>query len=59
MRREYPQGFDRILVQRVESPHPWRHHTPIGERLPLHIGVSGHILCAGMPKQSNIVREVS
>jgi len=43
------QGFDRILVQRVESPHPLRHHTPIGERLPLHIGASGHILCAGMP----------
>jgi IclR family acetate operon transcriptional repressor len=43
------QGFDRILVQRVESPHPLRHHTPIGERLPLHLGASGHILCAGMP----------
>ncbi|MFB3817157.1 MAG: IclR family transcriptional regulator [Candidatus Methylomirabilales bacterium] len=43
------QGFDRILVQRVESPHPLRHHTAIGERLPLHIGASGHILCAGMP----------
>jgi len=43
------QGFDRILVQRVESPHPLRHHTPIGERLPLHIGASGHVLCAGMP----------
>lgn len=43
------QGGDRILVQRVESPHPLRHHTPIGERLPLHIGASGHILCAGMP----------
>ena len=43
------QGFDRILVQRVESPHPLRHHTPLGERLPLHIGASGQILCAGMP----------
>ena len=43
------QGRDRILVQRVESPHPLRHHTPIGERLPLHIGASGHVLCAGMP----------
>jgi IclR family acetate operon transcriptional repressor len=43
------QGFDRILVQRVESPHPLRHHTPIGERLPLHVGASGHVLCAGMP----------
>ncbi len=53
------QGFDRVLAQRVESPHPLRHHTPIGERLPLHIGASGHILCAGMPEQSNITREVS
>jgi IclR family acetate operon transcriptional repressor len=43
------QGFSRVLVQRVESPHPLRHHTPIGERLPLHIGASGHVLCAGMP----------
>jgi IclR family acetate operon transcriptional repressor len=43
------QGFDRILVQRVESPHPLRHHSPIGVRLPLHIGASGHVLCAGMP----------
>lgn len=46
------QGFDRILVQRVESPHPLRHHTPIGERLPLHLGASGHVLCAGMPEDS-------
>jgi DNA-binding IclR family transcriptional regulator len=43
------QGTDRILMQRVESPHPLRHHTPIGERLPLHIGASGHVLCAAMP----------
>ena len=43
------QGLDRILVQRVESPHPLRHHTPVGERLPLHLGASGQILCAGMP----------
>jgi IclR family acetate operon transcriptional repressor len=43
------QGLERILVLRVESPHPLRHHTPIGERLPLHIGASGHVLCAGMP----------
>ena len=43
------QGFDRILVQRVESPHPLRHNTPIGERVPLHLGASGQILCVGMP----------
>jgi DNA-binding IclR family transcriptional regulator len=43
------QGFDRIIAQRVESPHPLRQHTPIGERLPLHLGASGQILCGGMP----------
>ncbi len=44
------QGFDRIIVQRVESPHPLRQHTAIGERLPLHIGGSGQVLCGGMPE---------
>lgn len=43
------QGFERILLQRVESPHPLRHHTPVGERLPLHLGASGQVLCGGMP----------
>ncbi len=43
------QGFDRILIQRVASPHPLRQHTAIGERLPLHIGASGQVLCGGMP----------
>lgn len=43
------QGLDRIIVQRVESPHPLRPHTPVGERLPLHLGASGQVLCAGMP----------
>jgi IclR family acetate operon transcriptional repressor len=42
------QGTDRILIQRVESPHPLRFQTPIGERLPLHLGASGQVLCAGM-----------
>jgi DNA-binding IclR family transcriptional regulator len=45
------QGFDRILVQRVESPHPLRFHTPIGERLPLHLGASGQILCGALPDE--------
>ncbi|HUX38230.1 MAG TPA: IclR family transcriptional regulator [Rectinemataceae bacterium] len=43
------QGLERILVERVESPHPLRFRTPIGERLPLHIGASGLVLCAAMP----------
>lgn len=42
------QGRERILVERVESPHPLRFQTPIGERLPLHIGASGIVLCSGM-----------
>lgn len=42
------QGFDRILIHRVESPHPLRFSTPIGERLPLHLGASGQALCTGM-----------
>lgn len=46
------QGNDRILVQQVESPHPLRHNTPIGERVPLHLGASGQILCAGMPREA-------
>ena len=45
------QGFGRIIVQRVESPHPLRFHTPVGERLPLHLGASGQVLCAGMPDE--------
>ncbi|MDA8411756.1 MAG: IclR family transcriptional regulator [Treponema sp.] len=45
------QGRERILVERVESPHPLRFQTPIGERLPLHIGASGIVLCSGMPDE--------
>lgn len=36
-------------MQRVESHHPLRQHTANGERLPLHIGASGQVLCEGMP----------
>jgi IclR family acetate operon transcriptional repressor len=46
------QGVDRLLVQQVESPHPLRHNTPIGERVPLHLGASGQVLCAGMPREA-------
>ncbi len=49
------QGFDRIIIQRVESPHPLRQHTALGERLPLHIGASGQVLCGGMP--DDLLRE--
>jgi DNA-binding IclR family transcriptional regulator len=45
-------GVDRLLVLQVESPHPLRHNTPIGERVPLHLGASGQVLCAGMPREA-------
>jgi DNA-binding IclR family transcriptional regulator len=45
------QGLDRLLIQQVEGPHPLRHNTPIGERMPLHLGTSGQVLCAGMAKE--------
>lgn len=45
------RGHDRLLVQQVESPHPLRHNTPIGESVPLHLGASGQVLCAGMSKE--------
>jgi IclR family acetate operon transcriptional repressor len=45
------QGTERILIERVDSPHPLRFQTPVGERLPLHLGASGQVLCAGMPDE--------
>lgn len=45
------QGLERILVERVEGPRPLRFQTAIGERLPLHIGASGLVLCAGMGEE--------
>lgn len=45
------QGMDRIMIQRVESPHPLRFQTSVGERLPLHRGASGLVLCSKMPDE--------
>ena len=42
------QGFDRVVVQRVHSPHPLRYILRIGQRLPLHLGASGQLLSAAM-----------
>lgn len=42
------EGFDRVVVQRVESPHTLRYAIGIGQRLPLHLGSAGHVLCAAM-----------
>ncbi len=44
------QGFDRVVVQRVESVHPMRYTIRIGQRLPLHVGASGRVLAAAMPE---------
>ncbi len=44
------QDFDRVIIQRVHSPHPLGYTLNIGERLPLHLGASGQILMAAMPE---------
>ncbi len=44
------QGFDRVVVQRVESPHTLRYSIRIGQRLPLHVGASGLVLASAMPE---------
>ncbi|MHB0871330.1 MAG: IclR family transcriptional regulator [Chloroflexota bacterium] len=45
------QGFDRVVIQRVNSPHPLRYSLQIGQRLPLHLGASGRVLAAAMPEE--------
>ena len=42
------QGYERVVVQRVESPHALRYTINIGQHLPLHLGASGHVLAAAM-----------
>lgn len=42
-------GFSRVAVQRVEGLRPLRYTLPIGQRLPLHVGI-GKVLAAGMPE---------
>ncbi len=41
-------GFSRVVVQRVEGLRPLRYAVPIGQRLPLHLGI-GKVLAAAMP----------
>lgn len=43
-------GFDRVVIQRVNSPHRLRYTIRIGQRLPLELGASGRVLAAGMPR---------
>lgn len=43
-------GFQRVVVQRVEGSNPLRYVLPIGQRLPLHLGV-GKVLAAAMSEE--------
>lgn len=43
-------GFHRIIVLRIYGLNPLRYVMPIGQRLPLHIGM-GKILAAAMPNE--------
>ncbi len=45
------QGFDRVVVQRVQSRHSLGCILQIGQRLPLHLGASGRVLMAAMPEE--------
>ncbi len=45
------QGFERVVLQRVDSPHVLRYTVRIGQRLPLHLGAAGHVLAAGLPDE--------
>lgn len=42
-------GLSRVAVQRVEGLHPLKYVHPIGERLPLYIGM-GKVFAASMPQ---------
>lgn len=42
-------GLQQVLVQRVDGRHPLRYVLPIGQLLPLHVGV-GKVLAATMPE---------
>ena len=44
------QGMERVVIQRVNSPHPLRYSLQVGQRLPLHLGASGRVLAAAMPQ---------
>lgn len=42
------QGYDRVVIQRIDSIHPLRYSLQIGQRLPLYAGASGRVLAAAM-----------
>lgn len=45
------QGFDRLVIQRVQSCHSLGFVLQIGQRLPLHLGAAGRVLMAAMPTE--------
>ncbi|HEX9014714.1 MAG TPA: IclR family transcriptional regulator [Chloroflexota bacterium] len=44
------QGFDRVVIQRVQSPHSLSYTLRVGRRLPLHLGACSQILAGAMPE---------
>jgi DNA-binding IclR family transcriptional regulator len=44
-------GIHRVVIDKVESPHPIRHDIPLGEGLPVHAGASGKVLLAFLPPE--------
>jgi IclR family acetate operon transcriptional repressor len=52
-------GFERIVIQRVDGPKALRYLYPVGQRLPLFLGV-GKILAASMsPKELDRLIEIA
>lgn len=45
------QGFERVVVQRVEGAHSLRYSIRTGQRLPLYVGAAGLVLAAAMPDE--------
>lgn len=44
-------GTDRVVIQRIPSPHSLGYRLRIGQRLPLYIGAAGQVLSASMPEK--------
>ncbi|MHB1162103.1 MAG: IclR family transcriptional regulator [Chloroflexota bacterium] len=45
------QGFDRVVIQRVQSHHSLGYILQVGQRLPLHVGASSRVLMLAMPEE--------
>ncbi|MGE5619505.1 MAG: IclR family transcriptional regulator [Sphingomonadaceae bacterium] len=44
------QGFDRVVIQRVQSRHSLGYILQVGQRLPLHVGAASRVLMLAMPE---------